>query len=85
MVLHPPSQSDKYYFEQIGKALDIYNKNYTKMLLAGHFNAEESKGGRKCIKHFIKHHQTPMFDEMLDAFEMNHNLEKFRKEEKNRV
>ena len=44
------------------------------------------KSGRKCIKHFIKHHQTPMFDEMFDAFEMNHhNFEKFRKEEKNRV
>ena len=26
-----------------------------------------------------------MFDEMFDAFEMNHNFEKFRKEEKSRV
>ena len=38
---HPPSQSDKYYFEQIGTALDVYNMNYDKMLLVGDFNAEE--------------------------------------------
>ena len=31
---------------------------------------------------FIKHHRNCVFDEMFYAFEMNHNFEKFRKEEK---
>ena len=43
---------------------------------------KSSQGQCKCIKHFIKHYQTCMFDEMFDAFEMNHNFKKFRKEEK---
>ena len=43
------------------------------------------KGRRKCIKHFIKHNEILMFDEMRDAFEMSHNFEKKRKEEKNHV
>ena len=37
---HPPSQDDKFYFDNIGKALELYNNKYDKVLLAGDFNAE---------------------------------------------
>ena len=37
---HPPSQNDKYYFECINKALDLYAATYEKVLLAGDFNAK---------------------------------------------
>ena len=47
---HPPSQSDLYYFEQIGQSLDIYNRDYNKIILAGDFNAEDSE---KCLSSFI--------------------------------
>ena len=39
---HPPSQSDQYLLENIGKALDKYSKHYDKLRLVGDFNAEES-------------------------------------------
>ena len=35
---HPPSQSDKYYFDNIDKALDVYCQ-YEKVVLVGDFNA----------------------------------------------
>ena len=38
---HPPSQSDEYYFQQIGLCVDTYN-NYDKFILVGDFNAEET-------------------------------------------
>ena len=47
---HPPSQSDKYYFENMGKVIDLYNGVYDKMLLVGDFNAEE---GELCIDSFL--------------------------------
>ena len=37
---HPPSQNDNYYFDNIGRALDIYTQKYEKILLTGDFNAE---------------------------------------------
>ena len=40
---HPPSQNDSYYFNTIGKALDVYDKSYDKFLLVGDFNAEETE------------------------------------------
>ena len=40
---HPPSYSDQYFFENIGKALDKYSKHYDKFMLVGDFNAEESE------------------------------------------
>ena len=38
---HPPNQNDQYYFEHVGRALDIYNSSFDKILLVGDFNAEE--------------------------------------------
>ena len=38
---HPPSQNDNFYFQSIGRALDIYTQTYDKILLAGDFNAKE--------------------------------------------
>ena len=39
---HPPSHSDQYFIENIGKALHKYSKHYDKFMLVGVFNAEES-------------------------------------------
>ena len=40
---HPPSHSDQYFIENIGKALHKYSKHYDKFMLVGVFNAEESE------------------------------------------
>ena len=37
---HPPSQNDKYFFDFLGIALDIYSDRYDKFLLTGYFNAQ---------------------------------------------
>ena len=37
---HPPNQSIDYFFENVGKALDIYSQKYHKFLLYGDFNSE---------------------------------------------
>ena len=58
---------------------DVDLSNMGKAALRSH---KKSKGRCKCIKYFIKHNEILMFDEMFDAFEMNHNFEKKRKEEK---
>ena len=47
---HPLSQNDKYYFECINKALDLYAATYEKVLLAGDFNAEVIE---KCCSDFL--------------------------------
>ena len=47
---HPPSQSDQYYFDCVGRALDIYNTTYENVLLIGDFNAEENE---PCLNEFI--------------------------------
>ena len=38
---HPPSQSDQYFFENIGKALNKYPKHYDKFMLVRDFIAEK--------------------------------------------
>ena len=47
---HPPSQSDQYYFDCVGRALDIYNTTYENVLLIGDFNAEENE---PCLNKFM--------------------------------
>lgn len=37
---HPPSQSDKYYFDKLTNALDLYLNIYDKFVLTGDFNAQ---------------------------------------------
>ena len=46
---HPPSQSDQYYFDNIGKALDVYCQ-YEKIMLIRDFNAQI---GEKCFDDFL--------------------------------
>ena len=46
---HPPSQIDSYYFQSIGRALEIYNTKYDKFILAGDFNAEEHELSLSCF------------------------------------
>ena len=40
---HPPSQTDEYFFGEIGKSLDKYSQIYGEFLLIGDFNVEESE------------------------------------------
>ena len=40
---HPPNQNNKYFFENLGTALDVYIGKYDKFLLAGDFNIEEKE------------------------------------------
>ena len=44
---HPPRQHDKYYFQCIGNALDVYSPKYEKYVLIGDLNAEESEAMTK--------------------------------------
>ena len=46
---HPPSQSDQYYFDCVGRSIDKY-LNYDNFLLAGDFNAKETD---PCLKSFM--------------------------------
>ena len=46
----PPSQSDQYFVENIGKATDKYSKQYDKFILVGDFNTEESE---PCLSQFL--------------------------------
>ena len=57
---HPPRQHDKYYFQCIGNALDVYSPKYEKYVLVGDLNAEENEAmtkqflelyGLKCLVH----------------------------------
>ena len=47
---HPPSQNDEYFFNQLEKALDIYNDLYSNFLLTGDFNSETSE---PCLNTFL--------------------------------
>ena len=49
---HPPAQNDQYFFNCIDKALDTYS-NYTNVLLAGDFNAEDDE---PCLSNFLYQH-----------------------------
>ena len=49
----PPSQSDRYYFNNIDKALDV-SCQYEKVVLVGDFNA---KIGEKCFDDFLFQHE----------------------------
>ena len=51
---HPPSQSDNYYFDHLGNALDIYNQNYDNFLLIGDFNVEDTE---PCISQFLHQYE----------------------------
>ena len=42
-IFSSPSQVDKYFFGEIGKYLDNYSQTYSKFLLIGDFNVEESE------------------------------------------
>ena len=48
---HPPCQNDQYYFQSVGKGLDIYSANYDKYILAGDFNAEDKEA---VLRQFIE-------------------------------
>ena len=40
---HPPRQMHDLYFDSVGRALNIQNDKYDKMLIAGDFNAEDDE------------------------------------------
>ena len=79
---HPPSQSDNYYFDQVGKALSFYNTTYDKILIAGDLNAEITEPclsnfmdayGLKCIVHENTCFKSTDNPSMIDLFLTNSN------------
>ena len=47
---HPPSQKDDYFFNHLGKAIDIYHQTYDKFLLTDDFHAEDTE---PCLSQFL--------------------------------
>ena len=47
---HPPNQKDDYFFNHLGKAIDIYHEIYDKFLLIGDFNEKDTK---LCLSQFL--------------------------------
>ena len=62
---HPSSQSNQYFFENIGKMLYKYSKNYEKFLLVGDFNAEESE---PCLSQFLYEYNAKNNDKKKHLF-----------------
>ena len=54
-LYHPPSQDDEYFFYQIGKAIDSYGGLYSKHLLIGDFNAEDTE---PCLSQFLNRYDS---------------------------
>ena len=48
---HSPSQNNNYYFNNVGRALDVYTQKYEIFLLVGDFNAEEKE---VILKYFME-------------------------------
>ena len=67
---HPPSQSDNYYFESITRALDIYGELYSKLLLVGDFNAEDSES---CMSAFLYQHNLKTLVKQKTCFKSTEN------------
>ena len=51
---HPPSQDDKFYFDKVSRAIDIYSNLFDKFVLLGDFNAQE---GETVIDDFLYKHE----------------------------
>ena len=47
---NPPNQNDHYFFNHLGKAIDVYHQTYDKFLLIGYFNAEDTE---PCLSQFL--------------------------------
>ena len=47
---HPPSQKDDYFFNHLGKAIDVYHQTYDKFLLIDDFHAEDTE---PCLSQFF--------------------------------
>ena len=47
---HPPTQENKYYFDNISNSLDLYLRDYDRFVLIGDFNISESDS---CFSDFI--------------------------------
>ena len=67
---HPPSQTDNYYFESITRALDIYGELYSKLLLVGDFNAEDSES---CMSAFLYQHNLKNLVKQKTCFKSTEN------------
>ena len=52
---HPPNQKDDYFFDHLGKAIDVYHQTYNKLLLIGDFNAEDKE---PCLSQFLFEYNT---------------------------
>ena len=46
----PPNQKDDYFFNHLGKAIDVYHQTFDKFLLIDYFNAEDTE---LCLSQFL--------------------------------
>ena len=53
-LYHPHNQSNNYYYDNIGSALDNYTQYYDNFLLAGDFNNQEST---ICLRDFLEEYE----------------------------
>ena len=47
---NPPNQKDHYFFNHLGKAIEVYHQTYDKFLLIGYFNAKDTE---PCLSQFL--------------------------------
>ena len=50
---HPPSQDDKYYFEKVSRAIDVYSNLFDRFVLLSDLNAQE---GENDLEDFLHTH-----------------------------
>ena len=66
---HPPSQPDQYFFDSLGKALDV-SCNYEKVVLVGDFNAKIEE---TCLGKFLFQYEMQSVNKEPICFKNAHN------------
>ena len=67
---HPPSQSDDYFFKNVGNSLDLNFQDYSKFLLVGDFNAVETE---PCLSRFLNQYDSRSFGKASTCFKNPQN------------
>ena len=67
---HPPSQSDDYFFKNVGNSLDLYFQDYSKFLLVGDFNAVETE---PCLSKFLNQYDSRSLGKASTCFKNPQN------------
>ena len=67
---HPSSQSDDYFFKNVGNSLDLYFQDYSKFLLVGDFNAVETE---PCLSKFLNQYDSRSLGKASTSFKNPQN------------